>query len=275
MPSRHKRPWSKQHKRGRKLFHVHTSVLNIDKRLQDHSTTFETNSSTIICDNSANVHICSSKSMLIVSMCRNDQHYVSTIGGSNNSVSGMGTFRWRWKDDLGKIYTLDIENLLYFPQSPVNIFIITGLADQLKYNDGMGIDTNSKLVGTKVCTTKRFFHCRASTLLPEDDGLKSQAKLIADMFHVGETILYSNSVHTPYIKVEEILLDDNAVLQFSMRTNSEELIESSKSSLPAPDDPDTGWIPTTILEKTDAASNLSEDDLNKLTNPVALSPLQD
>ena len=44
MPSRHKRPWSKQRKRGRKLFHVHTSVLNIDKRLQYHSTTFETNS---------------------------------------------------------------------------------------------------------------------------------------------------------------------------------------------------------------------------------------
>ena len=74
-------------------------------------------------------------------MCRTDQHYVATIGGIKNSASGMGTVRWRLKDDLGKIHTLDIENVLYFPQQPDNILSITGLADQLKDNDGTGIDT--------------------------------------------------------------------------------------------------------------------------------------
>ena len=241
MPSRHKGSWSKQRKRGRELFHVHTSVLNIDKSLQDYPTTFETNSSTILCDNSVNVHICSSKSMFIVPMSRTVKHYVATIGGSKNSASGMGTVWWRWKDDFGKIHTLDIENVLYFPQSPVNILSITGLADQLNDNDSTGIDTKrnksrfywdknkfqrkinyppsnlldlsinegflmpimlSKLAGTKVCTTKQFLHCYASTLLPEDDGLKSQTKLSADMFHVVETLLYSNAGHTTYVKVE-------------------------------------------------------------------------
>ena len=43
----------------------------------------------------------------------------------------------------------------------------------------------------------------------------------------------------------------------------------------APGDPDIGLIPTTIPEKMDASSNLSEDDLDKMTNLVTLSPLQD
>ena len=133
----------------------------------------------------------------------------------------------------------------------------------------------SKLVGTTVCTTNQFCHCHALTLLPEDDGLKIQAKLSANMFHVGETLLYSNLGHTTYVKVQDIFLDDDAVLRICVRTKSEELIEATKESLRAPDDSDIGWIPTTIPEKTDEASNLSDYDLYKLTNPVTLSPLQE
>ena len=251
--------------------------------------------------------------MFIGPMRWTDQHYVATIGGNKNSASGMGAVQWRLKDDLRKRHTLDIENVLYFHQLPVNILIITGLTYQIKDNDGTGINTKrnksqfywdknkyqrkinhppsdltelpimegflmasmfSKLFGTKVCTTKQFCHCHASTLLPQDDGMKIQAKLNADMLHVGETLLYSNVGHTTYVKFEEIFLDNDAVLQFRVRTKSEELIEATKESLRAPDDPDIGWIPTTIPEKTDEASNLSEDDLGKLTNPVSLSPLQ-
>ena len=133
----------------------------------------------------------------------------------------------------------------------------------------------SKLVGTKVFTTKQFSHFHASTLLPEDDGLKIQSKLSSDMFHVGETLLYSNAGRKTYVKFEEIFLYDDAVLQFRVNTKIEELIESTKESLRAPNNTDIGWIPTTIPEKTDAASNLSEDELEKLTNPVTLSPLQE
>ena len=112
-------------------------------------------------------------------------------------------------------------------------------------------------MGTKVCTTKRFCHCHASTLLPEDDGPKSRSKLGADMFHVGETLLYSNSGHTKYVPIEEIFLDDDEVWRFCVRTKSEGLIEATKESLCAPEYPDIGWTPTTIPEKTDVASNLS------------------
>ena len=76
------------------------------------------------------------------------------------------------------------------------------------------------------------------------------------MFHVGETLLYSNSVHTTYVKVEEMFLDDDAVFRFRVRTKSEELIEATKESLRFPDNPDIGCIPTTVPEETDADSNL-------------------
>ena len=95
------------------------------------------------------------------------------------------------------------------------------------------------------------------------------------MFHVGETLLYSNAHHTTYIKVEEVFLDNDAVFQFRVCTKSEELIEATKESLAAPDDPDIGWIPTKNPKKIDVASNLSEDYLEKLTNPVTLSSIQE
>ena len=100
----------------------------------------------MICDNSANVHICSSKKIFIGPMRRTDRHYIATIGGSKNSASGMVTARWLWKDYLGKSHTLDIKNVLYFPQSPVNILSITELADTLKDNDGTGIKTKKEQV---------------------------------------------------------------------------------------------------------------------------------
>ena len=42
-----KRRWYKRRK-TKKTFHVHTTVLNIDKRLQDQAVSFDTDSSTII-----------------------------------------------------------------------------------------------------------------------------------------------------------------------------------------------------------------------------------
>ena len=95
------------------------------------------------------------------------------------------------------------------------------------------------------------------------------------MFHVGETLLYTNAGHTTYVRVEKIFLDDDAVLRSLVRTKDEEEIETTKESLRTPDAPDVGWIPATIPEKKEAADTMSEDDLAKLSNPVTLSPMQE
>ena len=110
--------WSKRKRKKKKKrtpHHVHNVALNIDTRLQDGSLNFDTDSSTIICDNSANVHICNDKNVFIGDLRRTDQHYVATIGGNKNVAQGMGTVRWRWKDDTGKDHTFKAHNVLHFP----------------------------------------------------------------------------------------------------------------------------------------------------------------
>ena len=78
-----------------------------------------------------------------------------------------------------------------------------------------------------------------------------------------------------YARVEKIFLDDNATLRFQVRTNNDELINTTKESLRAPGVPDIGWIPTTIPEKTAALNSVSQEQVKKLSNPVTLSPLQE
>ena len=142
---------------------MHAIALNIDKRIQDQSLAFDTDASTIICDNSANVHICNDKSMFEGEIKRTNQHSVATIGGSKNSSAGMGTVNWRWKDDHGKSYTMKIKDVLFFPDSPVNILSITCLADQFNDDDGTGIDTKrtkSRLLKCFVVVACIFVDCR-------------------------------------------------------------------------------------------------------------------
>ena len=89
MTEKSKRVWHKQ-KKKKQTYHAHSTVLNIDKRLQDQSIEFDTDSYTIICDNSANVHIYNDKNIFISLPYWTDQHYVVTIGGAKNSAAGMG-----------------------------------------------------------------------------------------------------------------------------------------------------------------------------------------
>ena len=69
-------------------------------------------------------------------------------------------------------------------------------------------------------------------------------------------ILYTNSGQTLYVWIDEISLDEKTILQFRVRNTNDEVIETTKESLLSPDDPDIGWIPTTLPEKKEAASNL-------------------
>ena len=93
------------------------------------------------------------------------------------------------------------------------------------------------------------------------------------MIHVGETLLYTNAGHTKYVRIENIFLDKDGSLRFKVRTKNEEMIETTREFLKSPDDPNIGWIPTTISEKAEVANHLSTIELNILTSPVTLSPL--
>jgi hypothetical protein len=108
-----KRTWFKRQKKKRmRTFHVLATALNIDSRTQDQSTSFDTDSLMVICDNSANVHVCNNKNMFLGELRRTSEHCVATIGGNKNVAAGMGTVRWSWKDDNGQLHTKDIQDVL-------------------------------------------------------------------------------------------------------------------------------------------------------------------
>ena len=92
------------------------------------------------------------------------------------------------------------------------------------------------------------------------------------MFHVGDTLLYTNSGHMTYVCIEKIFLDDNATLRFLLKTKNDDLIEATKESLRVPDALDIGWIPTTIPEKEAASATIPPEELERISKPAQLSP---
>jgi hypothetical protein len=120
-------------------------------------------------------------------------------------------------------------------------------------------------------------HCNRhlSQQIPEDASEKQTIELSSNMFHVGEMLLYTNEGHTTYVRVDKIFLDDGAVLRFHVRTKDEKLITTTWESLRAPDASDIRWIPSTVPDRREAVSDLSEREIKQLSNPVSLSPLQE
>ena len=149
----------------------------------------------------------------------------------------------------------------------MNILSITSLADKFNDYDGTGINTKRRkshfywnhnkhqrtithppsnlpylpvnegfslagmytlMVGAKVFKTKQHCHCNDSNLIPNDDDPKINVKISSGIFHVGETLLYTNAGQTSYVRIEEIILDEKAVLQFRVSTTNDEVIETTK-----------------------------------------------
>ena len=64
----------------------------------------------------------------------NNPSGVETVGGVTNEV-GVGTVRWSWKDDDGKIHSFDLEGCRYIPDSKVNVLAVSRLGLQLQKSD--------------------------------------------------------------------------------------------------------------------------------------------
>jgi len=76
---------------------VFATVYNIDekvKQVSQKTTYFDTDTDFVICDNSANIHICNDKSMF-THLCKlTDIRTVATIRGKNSGPSGIGIIKW-------------------------------------------------------------------------------------------------------------------------------------------------------------------------------------
>ena len=74
-----------------------TAVLNVDNRVRTRDLLqYDTDSATMVCDNSANVHICNKRNMFVGEMRSCTNQGVATIGGKGHQPSGIGTVRWTW-----------------------------------------------------------------------------------------------------------------------------------------------------------------------------------
>ena len=94
-------------------------------------------------DNSANMHICNNKKMFTHYCNLTDVQNVATIGGKNSKPTGIGTIKWSWWDDNGTTHQYELQDVYYFPQSPVNILSVTEFAKFLKDEHGTEIDTKA------------------------------------------------------------------------------------------------------------------------------------
>ena len=146
-----------------------TSAYNVDDKIKQSNgnSIFGTDASFVVCDNSANTHICNNRDTF-VTFNKTTSGLVPTIGSKLNQPAGIETVKWTWKYDGGAVHTEQIENTLYFPKSLINIMSVTELANKFNDEEGTGIDTttNHPLFYWKNNQFSRKIH-HSSSNLPE------------------------------------------------------------------------------------------------------------
>ena len=73
-----------------------TAVLNIDERVtrrNNETISHDLDSTTMVCDISANVHICNNILVFVGELQRVTNHKVATIGGKGHPASGIDTVK--------------------------------------------------------------------------------------------------------------------------------------------------------------------------------------
>ena len=75
---------------------------------------------TVVCDNSANSHICRHRHMFVGRIVKiYSRTGVATIGGEDLHLSGIGTVKWSWDNEEGKTHNwfLEKNKISQHPQS--------------------------------------------------------------------------------------------------------------------------------------------------------------
>ena len=118
------------------------TVLNVDEHVRTRDLLpYDTNYTTMVYDNSANVHICNKQNMFVREIRKCTNQGVATIGGKCHQPSVIGTFRWIRRNNAGKSHEYLVKDALFSPQSPINILSVTCFARQLNDLTGTGIYT--------------------------------------------------------------------------------------------------------------------------------------
>ena len=71
---------------------------------------------------------------------------MATIGVQDIIPKVIGAVSWYWTDDEGKLHTNKLNNVIYYPESPVNILRATALAESMKDDEGIWVPTKRNIL---------------------------------------------------------------------------------------------------------------------------------
>ena len=128
----------------KKKTQVYAVVATVGDAQGEMPMNFDEGGETAVCDNAATAHICNNKHMYVGEIRPVKTQGVATIGGTNFKPSGIGTVQWSWRDDNYKKHTEELDNVLFFPESPVNIISLHQLGRHFG-NDEEGTWIQTKL----------------------------------------------------------------------------------------------------------------------------------
>ena len=118
------------------VFHILSSRFKSSEQVR-----FYSDGSSVIIDHSGNSHICSEEDIFTYKIETIISNEVATICGKDLIPKGISTVSWYWTDDEGKLHTSKLNNVLYFPNSPVKILSATSLAEYTKDDEGTWVLT--------------------------------------------------------------------------------------------------------------------------------------
>ena len=102
----------------------------------------------------------------------------------------------------------------------------------------------------------------------------SQDDITSELFYIGETLFFTNNGWSGLVKVKSFSLDKTNVLRIIVTNSNGYDIITTKEHLRSPNNPDVGWILSLVPEYKQSAKTLSEKDIETITSPKHLSPLQ-
>ena len=92
-------------------------------------------------------------------------------------------------------------------------------------------------------------------------------------FEIGEQLFYSNKGHTSVVRLRDIL-DGDGAMKFVIELPGNKTVATTCDHLKSPCQPDIARVPITPDDYRNDATELSDEQLEQLANPQALSPEQ-
>ena len=182
-----------------------------------------------VLDNSANSHIWNKESDFVPGSIRalNEMSSVATIGGNNFYPTGIGDLNVKIKDDENKISAITLKNVLYFPNSPVNIISVVCLADHFDDDYGTSVLTtrnSSTFTWNKQKYTKSLGHSR--NRLPEimvNEGSSSEINCkIRNLVPASDFNTYNSEMPEEELDKNAAIIDAETMATYFTKSDSED-----------------------------------------------------